>query len=402
MFNLTTEWNDWNSRVDHGKIRRQRLEGLQHEMKSEGVDALLLTWPENLRYACDLVVPYGVTWATRYAAVIFPEGLPVALPGGGACEPYKDIMHWVEDIRPLPVEPPNWVGTIKEVLETRRVVDGKIGIDILPFALGKALEEALPNASFVDAEKILTVARMIKSEEEIKAIREAVEVAELGIDAAIRKTTAGVTEYEIAAAAIATMVSAGAEGIAFYPIVHSGPAAARLSKLPTKKRVRDGELVIIDLGSLYNGYHGIVGRTICVGKPSEEQKKIYKTVYKAEKEAIDTMKPGIKVSEVDKVARNVIRETGYGKYMHANVTGWGTGTKRLEPPVIGEPEMTKAEGEEEPELKPGMTIVLEPGIFCRDDPEVGGVRLSDMVLVTNTGSEVLTKVRYDEKLLGET
>lgn len=392
-------WVDWKTRVDNKKIREERLKRLQDEMEKNGVDALVLTWPENLRYACDLMVPYGVTWATRYAAVVFQKGSPVALPAGVDLGAFRRVMQWVEDIKPLPVEAKSWAGIIKSSLEERRVEKGKIGVDVLPFVLYQALRDALPDATFVDAEPILNSARIIKSEEEIKAIREAVEVAEYALEEAMRITKVGVTEYEIAAKSVEVMLRVGAEGIAFFPIVSSGPGTAVLRRFPTMKRVRSGELVLIDIGCLYNGYHGIVGRTICVGRPSEKQKEIYRTVYEAEMEAINTIAPGVKVSEVDRAAREVIRKAGFKEYEHKNVTGWGTGTKRLEPPVIGEPEITKVEGKEEMELQPGMVIVLEPGIFYHDDPEVGGVRLSDMVLVTEDGCEVLTKTEYDSKLL---
>jgi Xaa-Pro aminopeptidase len=202
----------------------------------------------------------------------------------------------------------------------------------------------------------------------------------------------GVREIEVAQAAERRL--AELEPLAhpsYKTTVMSGDRAAYLDRIPTNKVIGNGELVNIDAGCYYLGYQSEFSRTVMVGKPTKEQKELYRAAFEAEQQAIKAIKPGVKTSELDRIAREIIKEAGYEKYQHPHITGHGQGLAPRDLPMIGDPGQTK-----EFIIQPNMVIALEPGIF---KPGVGGVREEDVILVTETGHEVLTKVEYDNRLL---
>ncbi|MBI5747674.1 MAG: aminopeptidase P family protein, partial [Nitrospinae bacterium] len=170
----------------------------------------------------------------------------------------------------------------------------------------------------------------------------------------------------------------GAEGIPFDIIVASGERGALPHGIASDKIIKDGELVILDFGSRYMGYNSDCTRTLSVGRLDERQKDIYSIVLDAQREAIKSIKPGLKASEIDSKARQFIIEKGYGENF-GHSTGHGVGLEVHENPRI-------AEGQDDI-IKEGMVFTVEPGIYIHG---WGGVRIEDMVLVTKEGCEVLT------------
>jgi Xaa-Pro aminopeptidase len=130
-----------------------------------------------------------------------------------------------------------------------------------------------------------------------------------------------------------------------------------------------------------------------VGEPTAEQKRIYTVAFEAEQKALEAIRPGIKASAIDKIARGVIKDAGYEKYQHPHITGHGHGLEIHDPPLIGDPGQVK-----EWVFEKGMIVAVEPGVF---KPGVGGVREEDVVLVTESGHEVLTRAEYENKLLSK-
>jgi Xaa-Pro aminopeptidase len=166
---------------------------------------------------------------------------------------------------------------------------------------------------------------------------------------------------------------------AFRIIVASGKRSAKPHGYATNKRIRRGDLVVIDFGALYNEYRSDVTRTVVVGKPSQKQRKIYRIVREAQERAIRKVGAGVPCCDVDRAARGYIERKGYGKYF-INSTGHGVGKKVHQVPKISKRNRRK--------LKAGMVVTIEPGIYIKG---WGGVRLEDMVLVTRRGCKVLTK-----------
>ena len=167
--------------------------------------------------------------------------------------------------------------------------------------------------------------------------------------------------------------------------------AAIFERIATEKIIKKGELVIMDIGSVYRGYTGDIGRTICVGIPSKEQKEIYKVCYESLQTAISLIRPGVKCSKVDAAARDKIQKCGFSKYMHKLATGHQLGYGIHGEPLIGR--------SSDYPLKPNMIVCLEPRVTVYDNPQIGGVHLEDAVLVTEDGYEVLTKSPFSEDML---
>ncbi|MDH3999419.1 MAG: aminopeptidase P family protein, partial [Desulfuromonadales bacterium] len=190
----------------------------------------------------------------------------------------------------------------------------------------------------------------------------------------------GVSERDIALELEFALKRYGAEEKAFDFIVASGPRGALPHGVASEKIIEEGELVTIDFGCRWEGYHSDETVTLAVGAPSAELCKIYDTVLLAHDQAMDAVAPGLPLAELDRVARDVISAAGYGEYFGHGL-GHGVGLEVHEAPSVSpRSKMT---------VELGMVITIEPGIYL---PDVGGVRIEDMVLVTPSGAETLTKI----------
>lgn len=189
---------------------------------------------------------------------------------------------------------------------------------------------------------------------------------------------AGQNEKEVAADIRSLFKKFGAKP-AFRTIVASGKRSAKPHGFATDKKIKRGDLVVIDFGAVYNGYCSDMTRTFVVGKPTKKQKKVYRIVKEAQRRAIKAVRAGRACREIDKAARSYIEKQGFGKYFIHN-TGHGIGRKVHEAPKISKKNRCR--------LREGMVIAIEPGIYIKG---WGGVRIEDMVLVTRTGCKVLTR-----------
>jgi len=189
----------------------------------------------------------------------------------------------------------------------------------------------------------------------------------------------GLSERDIARLLSDALVAEGSQGASFSPLVQLGENSAFPHGSITERALRPGDIVLIDFGAIYQGYPADITRTVCFGEPSEEFQKMFAAVLAANEAAIAISKPGVAMQAVDRAARQVIEDAGYGEYF-IHRTGHGLGLDVHEPiPQI-------AEGVEQV-LEPGMVFTIEPGVYI---PGVGGVRLEDDVLVTEQGLDVLT------------
>lgn len=175
------------------------------------------------------------------------------------------------------------------------------------------------------------------------------------------------------------MRRAGAEDKAFETIVASGQRGAMPHGSATGKRIKKGELVVVDAGARFSGYNSDMTRTYCCGRADRERKKVFDAVLSAQQRAIEKVRSGVCAKEVDRAARDHIKKAGYGKYF-CHGTGHGVGLDVHERPSIGPAS--------DDVLEDGMVITIEPGIYI---PGLGGVRIEDMVMVDGGGCVVLTK-----------
>ncbi|MBI2412505.1 MAG: aminopeptidase P family protein, partial [Deltaproteobacteria bacterium] len=197
----------------------------------------------------------------------------------------------------------------------------------------------------------------------------------------------GVAERDAALEIEFAFRAKGAEGLAFDTIIASGERGALPHGKADLKKIKKGELVVVDMGVLKDGYNSDETRTYCMGKATSEQKKVYDVVRGAQERALNALKPGVRASVVDLAARQYIEKAGYGRYF-GHGTGHGVGLDIHESPGIGP--LSKDV------LKEGMVVTVEPGIYI---PGWGGVRIEDMALVVKGGFEIITTTSKDLRCL---
>ena len=224
--------------------------------------------------------------------------------------------------------------------------------------------------------------RMVKDNSEIELIRKAGKLASLGVKVAYEMVSPGVAEREVAAEIEYAMRKHGSDGTSFDTSVASGSNSAYPHGGCSDKKIREGDLVIVDLGAKYRLYNSDVTRTLVAGKPSEKQKKLHRIVLEAYEKAFDAIKPGVKACEVDAVGRRIVEDAGYGEFF-VHGLGHGVGLEIHEPPTLSR------SGKET--LAAGNVVTNEPGIYLVG---YGGVRVEDTVLVTKAGAEKLTEGPY--------
>ncbi len=242
--------------------------------------------------------------------------------------------------------------------------------------------QKLPITLITDAtlQNALTAARLQKDKEEITLLRKAQAITEVGFTHILPFLKAGVTEREAALELEFFMRKNGADGVSFEFIVVSGANSSRPHGVPTDKPIQKGDFVTMDFGALYGGYHADMTRTVAIGEVSDEQRFVYETVLKAQKAALSVVCAGVSGKAADAAARDVITAAGFGEYF-GHGTGHGVGIEIHEAPRL-------SPSAPETPLKAGSVVTVEPGIYL---PGKYGVRIEDMVLITENGCENLTK-----------
>lgn len=225
--------------------------------------------------------------------------------------------------------------------------------------------------------------RVVKTEAEIDRIRKAAAISDQTLAAVIPKIKPGVTEAEIALELEFVMRKLGAEAVAFDPIVGSGPRGALPHALPGSRQFTHGDFIVIDMGCVYQGYCSDMTRTLLVGEPTDKHLEIYNLVLEAQLASLEAVKAGAAGVDVDLVAREIIAEGGYGDNFGHGL-GHGVGLEIHEEPRLSP--LSKGI------LAPNMIVTVEPGIYI---PGWGGVRIEDLVVVTESGCEILSKTSKD-------
>ncbi|NOZ06452.1 MAG: aminopeptidase P family protein [Chloroflexi bacterium] len=262
-----------------------------------------------------------------------------------------------------------------------------LGIEFRGMWVGeeRALQQAAGGISITPADELFMDLRMIKDDDELTAMRQAIRIAEAALSDTVGEMAAGQTEREIATRLQVALTRHGSDPLPFLPIVVAGPNAASPHALPGDRPIRAGDIVTIDCGASWGGYASDITRNVAVGEITEELEHIHSIVWQANGAGRAAVRPGIPAEDVDAATRAVIEEAGYGAYF-THRTGHGLGLDIHEPPyVVG--------GNRAP-LRAGMTFTIEPGIYL---PGLGGVRIEDDVVVTADGTETLTK--FPRKLL---
>lgn len=347
-------------------FHKDRLARLRGKIAAEDIDALLVTNITNVRYlsgfsgtsAVMLATPEDTFFLTDFRYTTQAEAQVI----GPVIREYKEQL---DDVSALLSE----LGINKLWVEA-----GSVSL-----AVAEKMREKFNGVELEGAEGAVESVRLIKDEPEIEAIRALLSMLEKVFPEAARLIRPGAVERDVAVELEYRLRKAGADGPAFDFIVASGPRSAMPHGVASGKVIGKDEMITLDWGAAGWGYNSDNTRDFATGKVDPELEKIYDITLEANLAAIDAVKPGVTVKDVDDAARNIIKKAGYGEAF-GHGTGHGVGMDIHEKPTVSWRDGT--------ELAPGMVFTIEPGIYL---PGKGGVRIEDMILVTDSGREVLSK-----------
>jgi Xaa-Pro aminopeptidase len=294
-------------------------------------------------------------------------------------------------IFPYPENPSEWDNAFRKATQALRLDGKRIGVEprqlrLLEFRYVKA---GAPEADYPDASEILSNLRLRKDQTEVEAMRRAVKIAQDALEATIPLIKLGMTEKELSSELVVQLLRQGSEPeMPFPPIVSGGPNAANPHASPSERKLQPGDLLVVDWGATYDGYISDLTRTFAVGEVDAEYKKIHEIVQAANAAGRAAGKPAVPCANVDKAARDVIEEAGYGMYF-THRTGHGIGMEGHEEPYM--------RGDNMQLLEPGMAFTVEPGIYL---PNRNGVRIEDNVVITETGADVLSDMPRELRVVG--
>ena len=347
----------------------EKLNGIFKE-----ADGVLLTSPHNLRYFTGFRGGEGIALLTpkmrclfvdsRYTVAAQEEAVDFTVVEFGGGNRNQLIVERMEGIRCLGYED-----------------------SYLTMAEFQSLQAVNPALEWKGISQRLEALRMIKTPEELDFLRRAEQIGVDAFLAVLPQIKAGVTENELAAELEYQMRKRGGEGTSFETIAVSGVKSSMPHGMPDDKKLENRDFVTMDFGCRWHGYCSDMTRTVAIGNITEEQRRIYDTVQKAQQIGLDTIRAGITGKEADAAARQVIADAGYGAYFGHSL-GHGVGLLIHELPNLSPRSETV--------LQPGMIVTCEPGIYV---PDLGGVRIEDMVCVTEAGMENLTHLSKELLIL---
>jgi Xaa-Pro dipeptidase len=278
---------------------------------------------------------------------------------------------------------------VSKALESRKPSSGKIYIEpsTLPFRKAMAVRELYPEAVFASIENFLASLRKIKDAHELAAMRKAGEIADYAVKLGVEAIKKGRTEQAIIAEIEHELAKRGYSEMAFDTMCLIGENSAKPHGHPGSRQIKEGDFVLFDLGVVIDGYCSDITRTVCYKYISDKQRKIYETTLAANREAINAVHEGLRIGDLDGVARKVITDAGYGDYFTHRV-GHGLG--------LGEHEEPSMSADNDQTLETGMVFTIEPGIYV---PDVGGVRIEDDIYLGANGPETLTHYPKDLQII---
>ncbi|MFC0860994.1 M24 family metallopeptidase [Sphaerimonospora cavernae] len=346
-------------------VRRARLAAAFPE---HGVAAMLVTCPVNVRYLTGLS-------SSNAAVLVGTGGQAVLATDSRYAETARRQCPDVEVVVDRDVA--------SVLITCADAADGiAVEADHMSVArfrwLGGQLVQRLGRDPLTPVGGLVEAVRAVKDEQEIDALRRACSITDEAFSQVVERITPGVTEREIARWLEVRMVELGADKPAFDSIVAAGPNGSIPHHSPSDRPVRSGDLVTMDFGARYGGYHADMTRTVAVGRPADWQRDLYELVRRAQHAGCLAVRPGATAHQVDAAAREVIVAAGHGEHFEHGL-GHGVGLEIHEQPFLG-PDRTGR-------LEDRVPITVEPGVYL---PGRGGVRIEDTLVTRDDGPELLT------------
>ncbi|MGI8316174.1 M24 family metallopeptidase [Halobacillus mangrovi] len=342
-----------------------KLESLRKAIMTEELDGLLIMSPKNRRYISGFTGSSAALLITNKEAKLVTDFRYT----GQAAEQAKEF-EVIEHKNPMHKEISNQV----EKLGLKRIGFEKNHVTYNTYEQynDELSAELVPTAGLV--EKL----RLIKTDEEISILKDAIKIADDAFEHILGYIKPGIKEIDVSNELEFFMRKQGATSSSFDIIVASGYRSALPHGVASEKEIQAGELVTLDFGALYKGYCSDITRTVAVGEISDELRNIYNTVLEAQLKGMEGLKAGITGIEADALTRDYIKEKGYGEYF-GHSTGHGIGLDVHEGPGLS--------FRSDQRLEEGMVVTVEPGIYV---PNVGGCRIEDDALITKEGNERLS------------
>ena len=355
----------------------RRLQKVRASMERMELDSLLLTHPDNRRYMSGYSGHDQPPLDTAGFLLIGPSDLCLITDGRYGIQASRELAP---DLGiSVVVHPGQFLPTVAEQVKARGCK--RLGFESahLIHYWWQTLVEALPDAKLIPTRGVVEPLRMVKDQDEMNIIRRAIAISDEAFNIVSRRIEAGMTEKQIAWDIERTMRELGADERAFGSIVAAGPNGALAHAVPGDRPIQEGEPIVIDMGARLNGYNSDMTRTICLGEPTPRFREVYNIVLEAHLRAEREMLPGMSGREADALSRDVIEGAGYGDYFTHSL-GHGIGLEVHEAPSLRKTV--------EDTVPAGSVTSVEPGIYIEG---WGGVRIEDLVLVKESGVEVLTQ-----------
>jgi len=361
----------------HNNLYSSRHAQLAVAIQTFNLDVLALNPGKSLNYLTGL----HFHLSERPVLVLFVPHTPpiIVLPELEALK--VESLSYPVQAFPYGENPETWSEAFRQAALAADLNDRRVGVEPRTMRVLELryLESSSPKAQIVSGEDIIVSLRVRKDKFELSAMQQAVEIAQRALESTLPLIKIGMTERQLDSELTLQLLRLGSEPeIPFSPIVAAGPNSANPHVTPSDRPLSTGDLLVIDWGATVNGYVSDLTRTFAIGEPEPELSYIAEIVAAANSAARKSAKPGIPASEVDRAARTIIEQAGYGKYF-THRTGHGLGLEGHEEPYI------RADNNQP--LESGMTFTIEPGIYL---PERGGVRIEDDVVITEDDGESLS------------
>jgi Xaa-Pro aminopeptidase len=346
-----------------------RLRKFSKQFLSQSLNGFIISRPENRFYLTGFTGSAGILFLSQAKNYLFVDGRYI-----------EQAQKETSNIKIIPVS--SSLKLLEDLADL--IISLKIGTvgfeeDFFVYSSFNRLKRHLARIKLVPKTKLVERLRMIKDEDELRKIKDSARIIDATFSHFFNLVKPGISEKDLEIELEYFAKKNGAEKTSFDFIVASGARTSLPHGRATNKTIKKNDLVMFDAGVIFKGYSSDMTRTIKLGKATKEEKNVFESVLDAQKTAISMVKAGVKASVIDENARRIIKKNGFGKnFLHA--LGHGLGLSVHEGPVLSP--------ESKDFLRTNMVITIEPGIYLSGK---FGVRIEDMVLITNSGCEVLTK-----------
>ncbi|MFJ7646541.1 M24 family metallopeptidase [Lysinibacillus sp. NPDC097279] len=342
-----------------------KLQKLRKTLQEKNIDGILITNEYNRRYMTGFTGTAGVAIVSQNDAVFITD-FRYTEQAAAQIQDFRIVQHEVTLLEEI--------ATQVKAMSIKSLGFEKDTVSFGTYELYKNVIQA----DLIPVSGLIEKIRLIKTEQEINIIKVACEIADHAFTHILDFIKPGKTELEVSNELEFFMRQQGATQSSFDTIVASGLRSALPHGVATNKVIEKGDFVTLDFGALYNGYISDITRTVAVGEPSEKLVEMYNTVLASQLLSLEKVGPGLTGIQADAIARDYLTEKGYGEAFGHSL-GHGIGLEVHEGPGLSKRSETV--------LEPGMAVTIEPGVYV---PGVGGVRIEDDILITESGNELLT------------